>query len=370
MSPRQVIEQPTEPRRPVRRIVLFFLAFGFAIAVIIGLTALLIYNSAVRPRREGRAVLAGVIVRPFVTLPNDNLFPMGLAAAPDGRLYLTLFGTGAIMQVDAQGNAAPWAGAKGKIHAGGSIAFGPDQTLYVVDFSTTDPRAAVGTLRRITPDGKVGAFGVTPTGQPLTLPLFSQMVFAPNGNLYVTDPSSARIWQIAPSGSGTIWWTAPALGNSRAQPTGIAYDTTHNALVIGDAGTGSVYRLALDGPAGNPLVLYRQAGAEVQSVVVDAQGHVLVSIWDHDNGQLARLESDGRLTLLGDSFRAPTAILFRDNRVYVANSDLLGLVPPLFGVIPSPLRAKPPFTVDVVDLSAASVAPPTGTPASASISPV
>ncbi len=365
MNSRQAVKQPTEPRRPIRRIVLFFLAFGFAVAVIIGLTALLIYNSAVRPRRDSKAVLAGVTVKPFVTLPNDNLFPMGLAAAPDGTLYVTLFGTGAVMQVDAQGNATTWAATKSQFRASGALAFGADRTIFVVDYSTTDPRAAVGTLRRVTADGKTAAFGVTPTGQPLALPLFSQMVFAPNGNLYITDPASARVWQIAPDGSGTIWWTAPALGNTHAQPTGIAYDLTHNALIIGDAGTGSVYRLSLDGPTGNPLVLYRQSGADVQSVAVDGEGRVLISIWDHDNGQLARLESDGRLTMLADNFRAPTAILYRENKVYVANSDLLGLVPPLFGVIPSPLRAKPPFTVDVVDVSAANVASPTGTPASA-----
>ena len=80
MKVRQAVAQPIATRPPVKRVVLFLLAFGLAIAVIIGLTFLLIYNSAARSRRDSKAVLAGVTVKSFFQLAADNTFPMGLVA--------------------------------------------------------------------------------------------------------------------------------------------------------------------------------------------------------------------------------------------------------------------------------------------------
>ncbi len=359
----------TQSRRPIKRLALLFLALGAAVLIIIGVTALLIYNSVSRPRHEGKPVAAGVTVAPFVSLPGDDLFPMGLAAAPDGTFYLTQFGTGAVLKVDASGVISPFVQPKGQITAGGALAVGPDQALYVIDLSTTNPYQAIGTLRRITTDAsgvKVTRFGVSPNGK--SLPLFAQMAFDSTGNLFVTNPSSAEIWQFTPSGSSAVWWTAPSVAGTNAQPTAIVYDRAQNALLIGDAGSGSVYRVGLanGGPIGSPQLLYRQSDLEVQGLALDDQDRVLLAAWAHDNGQLMRLESNGSLTLLAEGFRAPTSIVYQAGKVYVVNSDLLGLVPPLFfGLIPSPLRAKPPFTVDVVDLRSASEPPlkstPTGT---------
>src|SRR5262245_52536658 len=86
----------TQTRRPIRRLIVFFLALGSAIALIIGVTALLLYNSYNRARHDGKALAAGITVEPFVSLPGDSIFPIGLAAAPDGTFYLTQFGTGSI----------------------------------------------------------------------------------------------------------------------------------------------------------------------------------------------------------------------------------------------------------------------------------
>ncbi len=360
----------TEPqrRRPLQRVILFFLAFAFAIALIIGLTGLLIYNSFSRPRHEGKAVAPGVTIAPFVTLPGEDVFPMGLAAASDGTFYLTLFGTGAVLRVDAKGATTPLI-EPGQLKAASAAVVGPDSALYVMDASSTNPYQAVATLRRVvTSNGslKVEAFGVSPNGN--ALPIFAQMAFDSAGNLYVTNPAFGEVWQISPSGSSVVWWTAPSVAGTRAQPTGIAFDRARNALVIGDAGTGSVYRLDLgtSSPPGNPYLLYRQPGLELHGLTLDDQGRVLLNAWAHDNGQLIRLEGDGSLTVLAEGFRAPTAIIYQSGKAYIVNSDLLGLAPPLlFGLIPSPLQAKPPFTIDVVDLSASSAPPPKTTPSRA-----
>jgi streptogramin lyase len=347
-----------EERRPVRRIILFFLALGTAIAVIVGLTALLIYNSLSAPRHEGKAVVGGVTVTTFASLPGDIVFPMGLAIGPDGSLYASLFGAASIVKLDNQGKPTPYL--QTGITAPGALAFGPDKALYMVDFSSTNPRQAVGAIKHFTAEGTAVRFGVTPAGKDL--PLFAQLTFDGQGNLYVTNPSAGQVWRFDPSGSGSIWWSAPSSGNNPAQPTAIVYDATQNALIVGDAGTGSIYRLDVASKGGNALLMVRQNGLDVQGLTLDEKGQVYVAAWDHDNGQLLRLESDGGLTILASGFRAPTAIVYRDQKIYVANSDVLGLVPPFLGIVQSPLRARPPFTIDVVDVSHAAPAIRTPTP--------
>jgi sugar lactone lactonase YvrE len=359
-QPRQISQSleestHTQTRRPIRRLIVFFLALGSAIVLIIGVTGLLLYNSFSRTRHDGKALTAGITVEPFVSLPGDSVFPIGLAAAPEGTFYLTQFGTGSIIKVDANGTTTSFVQSKDGLTAPAAIAVGPDNALYVIDLSTKNPYQAVGTLLRITTDTsgvKLARFGVSPNGK--ALPLFAQMTFDSAGNLYVTNPSSGEIWQFTPSGRSVVWWVPPSVAGTAPQPTAIAFDQAKNALIIGDAGTGSIYRVNLvtSGPVGNPLVMYRQPGLEVQGLTLDDQGRILIAVWAHDNGQLIRLEQDGSLVTLADGFRAPMSIAYKAGKVYVVNSDVLGLVPPLFfGLIPSPLRAKPPFTVDVVSIA-------------------
>jgi DNA-binding beta-propeller fold protein YncE len=340
----------TEPQRPVWRLVLFFLVFTASIIGIVILTGSLVYNSYKSgPRHDSKAIAAGVTVKPFVTLTTENSFPVGLAVVPNGKsFYLSVFGKGTVSIVDEQGSATAWI-SSGQLTAPGSLALGPDNALYVVDYKAIDPRSAIGTLKRIAPDGSVATYGTVGS----KLPLFAQLAFDGAGNLYLTDPLTAQVWRFDQTGVASRWWSAAAVGQSPALPTGIAYDSTRNAMVIADSGTGTVYRVNIDanGQATNPVVLYRNNDTDIKAVALDDRGRVLMAVWAHDNGQLNRLESDGSVTTLADGFRAPSALIYRDNKVYVANSDLLGLVPPLlFGLIESPVKAKPPFTVDVVDL--------------------
>src|SRR5262249_43485744 len=151
------------------------------------------------------------------------------------------------------------------------------------------------------------------------LPMFSQLAFDNAGNLYVTNPAQTGgvVWKFDPKGQGRLWWSAPAVGNVNGQPTGIAYDVAHQALIIGDAGTGTIYRIAIDsaGARGGALVLHQEMGMEIQAVALDEQNRVLFAVWAHDNGQLNRLESDGAVSTLADNFRAPTAIVYLGGKV-------------------------------------------------------
>ncbi len=324
---------------PLMRRLLYFLVFGIMIAVIIAVTGVLIYNGFINalnaPRHESKAVASGVSVTAFVSLPEKDLFPMGFAAASDGTFYLGLYGSGAVEKVSGSGAAQPWT----RLTAVGALTLGPDGALYVIDY-TAPTALALGHLKRIAPDGTVTLFGSALNRAGL--PLLAQLAFDGAGNLYVSHPDSGDIWRVAPDGSAEAWWHMPPVGDAQAKPVGLAYDKTRNALVVADTGTGTLYRvdLAASAPSGSPL--YRQASLNVNTVAVDDQGRVLVAIWQNDNGLVCRLEADGRLVTLAEKFREPMALVYRDHKIYVVNSDALGL----FGKI----RADPPFTVDAIDL--------------------
>lgn len=339
-----------EPSSPsLTRRLTFFTVFGAALIGIVALTAVLVINDINSrlnaPRHDSKALLPGISVAPFVTLPDEGIFPVGLTQDADGTFYLSLFGTGAIKKIDAKGAQTPFINPEGAIRAGGPLVIGPDKALYIVDFSEKT-KNAVGQIKRITPDGKVTNFVSLPDGKGL--PLFAQMTFDDAGNLYVTDPNGGRIWQFTPDGSPSLWWTAAAVGSSKPQLTGIAFDPAHKALIVSDVGTGTIYRVDLAGDIHRSATLYQKTGLDVRALTLDDEGRVLLAIWQNENGILGRLDADGQLIKLADGFRAPTAIVYWDGKAYIVNSDLPGIL--------QQIKAKPPFTVDVVDLSNLSAA--------------
>ena len=328
-----------------------------AALLITGFTGYLILNAVNGSRHDSTAVAAGVTVAPFATLPGDSAYPIGIARASDGTTYISAFGSGTIYKAAADGTLTAWVQVKpntsGNINgitAPAALAVAADGTVYVVDFDTNKPGTAVGALKQISPDGQISPYanGSGLQQQNGGLSFLSHLAFDDKGNLYVTFPATGEVWRYTPNGVGTSWLKLVTLNSSSAnspiaaQPTGITYDKAQNAMIVADAVSGTIYRAAInaDGTAAQPLVLYRQAGLAVQSVTFDSGGHLLLTAWAHDNGQLARLESDGTYTVLAQSFREPSDVLVVGQRAYVVNSDLLGLAPLL--------HPNPPFTVDVV----------------------
>ncbi|MHB8749221.1 MAG: Vgb family protein [Aggregatilineales bacterium] len=315
-----------------------------AVAVILVIiTALLILNALNGTRHDSAAVAPGVSVATFATLPGDNVYPIGIARAPDGTLYVSAFGLDIVYKVAATGELTPWLQSANGLIAPGTLTVAPNGTLYVIDFTTAKPGTSVGAIKTITPDGKVSVYD---NSLQVTqgLSYLSHMAFDAQGNLYVTLTASGAIWRypVNGGGAGASWLKLASVGGNAAQPTGIVYDRAHNALIIADAATGTIYRATITSNGGpdQPLVMYRNADLSMQGLAFDDAGHLLVTAWQHDNGQLARLEPDGTYTLLAQGFRDPSDVVATGSKIYVVNSDLSGLVPLM--------HAKPPFTVDVV----------------------
>jgi hypothetical protein len=341
----QKTDAVSRQRPPLRKVLLFSLVMFAAIATIIFLSGLLIFRAVDRQRHEGKAVANGVQVSTFTRYESENIYPLGIAASDDGDLYLSQFGAGQIVRLDHEGKSAPWLDSSKGIKAPGPLA-AAGAHLYVIDYASADPTRAVGQLKRI--DDK-GAAAVTNEA----LPLFAQVAADRAGNLYVTNPRTGSVWQCKAGGAcNTRWWAAPPLGNKRPQTTAIGFNPANNTVLVGDAGTGSLYQLSLNeqGLPINPVVLYREVDLFVTAITFDSSARPLFTNWRNDRGELLRLEKDNTVTLLADGFRAPLGLSFINGKVYIVNSDIKGIIPRVLGVIPSPYRATLPFTIDVITL--------------------
>lgn len=337
----------------LQRRITYFAVFGIAVAAVVVISALLLVGDIFGrlgsgARHEASAAAAGVTVRTFVSIDEDKVFPYGLAAAPDGTLYVSLFGKGTIQKISTDGKLSTF----NMLTAPGAMAAGPDGSLYVIDFSAAT-WSSYGTLKRITPDGKITLFGGDQVNDR-RIPLFAQLAVDPAGNVYLSQTGTAQIWRITPDGVAQFWWALPSSSNVKAQPIGMVYDAAHRAMIVADAGTASLYRVdaTTDRPSG--VLLFHQVESDtiknnllgsMTTLAVDGQGRLLIATWKNDVGILSRLEPDGiTFTQLATNFRAPMGLVYRDNKVYVVNSDLPGLI--------DQIKTTRPYTIDVVELPA------------------
>jgi hypothetical protein len=341
---------PTDSNVRLKRF-LIIASIGVIVLILALVTISLIVNSVGGSRHDSVAVLPGMTSRTFVNIPGDRAFPTGMVRNPDGEFYVAAFGTGIIYKVDADGSLSTWVDSTSGIRAPASLAIAPDGSVYVLDFSSANPSNAVGSIKRIAPDRTVSTVNGTENDPGLSF--LSHLVFDDRGGYYVTKTVTGEVWYYPATGQATLWLKLPGVGDKKSQPTGIAYNVADHWLAIGDAGVGIIYRVPIksDGTSDVAVPLYSQAGLTVQGLAFDTTNTLLFANWLHDDGEVLALRADGKPMLVAEHFRAPTDLVPNGASLYVVNSDLPGLVPIL--------RAKPPFTVDVVEPSAgaATVAP-------------
>ena len=325
------------------RRLLYLIGFALVILAIVGITAYAVWNDVNAqfnaPRHEAKAVADGTSLNRFITFEEDAVFPMAMTAAPDGGFYLSRFGDGTLYKVDAAGTLTKWA-FPGPI---GALQAGPNGTLVAIKYSEASHNA-VGNLYTMSADGNLEALPTLPTA--VGLPLFSQLALDPAGDIYVTDPTGGQIVVYRTGAAAAdILWAAANVNGKRPHVVALAYDPVANGLLVSDVDNGSIYRVALDGKSDS--LLFRQTGLDVRVISVDATGNIFLLAWEGDSGILYLYRQDGTLQKVADQFRSPTALVLRDDKAYVVNSDAPGMLKSNGLLQP---RAKPPFTVDVVDV--------------------
>lgn len=327
-----------------QRIVIFILLMAGGLALIAGVTLLLIVSSIqAEGRRRAVPLLEGVSVRELAALPDADSFPAAVAVAPDGRVITGSYVTGALWLVSADGQVTEIAGSREAIGSVAGLAFAPDGALYIVDQLDADPRTSGGLVQRLDPDGSISRFAQINDERGFVTPDDAALDAA--GSVYVSDRGRDEIWRFAPDGAGQLWWTPPQDGIESYEPTGLAYDAAADALIITDGLNNIIYRVAV--ADGATTTLY-QHGARpdppgFDGVTLAPDGTLYVAATGQ-NG-VARLDG-AELVYVAGLFRGASDVDFSaPNRLIVTNFDSFSLVVPA-------VQPRLPFALDVVELSA------------------
>ncbi|MBL8165191.1 MAG: SMP-30/gluconolactonase/LRE family protein [Anaerolineae bacterium] len=326
-----------------QRIVIFFLLMVGGLALIVGLTLLLIVSSIQgEGRRSAVPLLDGVTVRELAALPDNDSFPAAVAVAPDGRIVTGSYVTGALWLVGADGQVTEIPGSRDAIGSAAGLTFAPDGTLYIVDQRDADPRTGGGLVQRLSGDGTISTFATINDERGFVAP--DDLTLDAAGNLYVSDRGRDEIWRFASDGTGTVWWTPPQQQSIESyEPTGLAYDAAADALIVTDGLNNIVYRVAVADGATETLY---QHGARVNppgfdGVTLTPDGTIYIAATGQ-NG-IARLAGE-ELVYVAGLFRGASDVDYSaPNGLIVTNFDSFSLVVPA-------VQPRLPFALDVVEL--------------------
>ena len=320
-----------------RRIVLGLLfAAGLLVILLVTLLLILLTFNAGGRRDSAVALAAGVRVREFAALPDDDAYPAAISAAPEGALYTGSFVSGAVWRVSPQGQVEELPGTRGALGAVAGLQAAPEGVLYIIDQWDASPLSTGGALLRRAADGRLQELA-----DDFTEP--DDVTRDGAGNVYVSDRGAGLVWRLTPAGESGAWWRPPA-GERTASPTGLAWDATRQALVVTDSARDAIYRVSADGTS-ETLYEHGEAGHApgLDGVTVTPQGRILVAA-QSQNG-LALLE-DGQLRYLAGVFRGISDLAWSAGRIYATNFDSFSLVVGL-------LRPRLPFALDVIEPGAA-----------------
>jgi sugar lactone lactonase YvrE len=159
-------------------------------------------------------ITANYSVKPYVT---SLVNPSGLALDRAGNLFASCRNDGTIHRISPDGRAEQWIEGMG---VATGIAFDRNENLYVGDRS--------GTIFKISPSREIFVFA---TIEP-SLAAY-HLAFHPNGDLYVTGPTTSsydRVYRITQGGDVTTFFRG--LG----RPQGLAFDRDSNLYVAASYG--------------------------------------------------------------------------------------------------------------------------------------
>jgi hypothetical protein len=159
-------------------------------------------------------ITANYSVKPYVT---SLVNPSGLALDRAGNLFVSCRNDGTIHRITPEGRAEQWIEGMG---VATGIAFDRAENLYVGDRS--------GTIFKISPSREVFVFA---TIEP-SLAAY-HLAFHPNGDLYVTGPTTSsydRVYRITQGGEVSTFFRG--LG----RPQGLAFDRDSNLYVAASYG--------------------------------------------------------------------------------------------------------------------------------------
>lgn len=242
----------------------------------------------------------------FATLPEGTAAPEGIEIAPDGEVYVTIFGStsgaGELLVFDRHGRFERRVAVPDASPSLLGLAFRPgSDTLLVVDFGAAQVLA-------VDPDTGSSTPFLT---LPATLPHpevgagLNDVTFDGAGNVYVSDSFQGVVWRTGPGGGeATAWVDDPLLRTSGVPPfgaNGLRFDRAGTALFVANTGSDMVVRVPISGGVAGAAVVFATGingadGLEVDEddnvwvvanqadeiVVVDPTGRAIAKLGDFD----------------------------------------------------------------------------------------
>jgi sugar lactone lactonase YvrE len=271
--------------------------------------------------------------------PTKAEAPENLIFDHHGNLYLNMALTGEIRKIAPDGTQSTLAtlrvGAGRTTNALLGLAVDRHDDVYALLSSHNVGGSDTHGVWRIHPDGSKELFAaLDPAGLP------NQPLFDAIGNLLVTDSFLGTIWRITPQGKVSRWLTDPLLMPDTAAcgfplrrgANDMAFDD-HGNLFVENTNKALIVRIPInpDGSAGSPSV-YASGCANLNGadgITTDVRGNVYVA--DIILNKVVRVNTNGTIdTLAGpaDGLDSPSGVAFGTRRgeqtsLFITNSALL-----------------------------------------------
>ncbi len=179
--------------------------------------------------------------------PAYGQLPESITADDDGNLYFSM--AGAIHKYTTDHQIVQLAMIPVPVQQGasvGGVKVGPEGYIYAT-VASFNPALSVSSVWRVSPDGQqVNQFVSFPSD---SLP--NDLVFDPQGNMYITDSSKGQIWKVDQAGKAEVWLADTLLAGSVEAPVagsplganGIAFDRFRRNLYVMNTDFGRIVRI-------------------------------------------------------------------------------------------------------------------------------
>lgn len=292
--------------------------------------------------------------------PAFGQLPESITADDAGNLYFSLGGT--LQKYTTAHQLVQLATIPVPVQQGAAtlgVKVGPEGNIYMA-VASFNPALTVASVWRVSPDGQNVSQFVALPGDSIP----NDLVFDPQGNLYLTDSAKGQIWKIDQTGNAQVWLADPLLLGNPTSPVagsplganGIAFDRFHRNLYVANTDYGRILRIGFrHGRAtGIEVAVTNSLLVGADGIAFDVLGDLYVAVNASD--RIAVVSPFGTVSVLveGSPLDAPSSLVFGTrcadrHTLYVTNFAIMrvnGLKPGT----PQPSLASLPVLLPGLDL--------------------